>query len=259
MPTKLQNSIDLSVLETNTDYSNFDSMCTVTFLPLKNNGFILTSNRDETPLRETIPPKKYEENGIEMVYPKDKLAGGTWIGTSSKNRLVCVLNGAFKKHKRKRSYKKSRGIIALDILKTNDFNNYIRNLNLEEIEPFTIIIVDWNNINIGLFELVWDAHKKHFYKLNNEPKIWSSSTLYTDEIKENRQRWFTKWISAKKFNSEDILEFHHSEIGAKEQAILMKRPNVETVSITSIKKENEEIEMLYEDVINTKKLTLKLN
>ena len=39
-------------------------MCTVTFLPLKNNNFILTSSRDETPLRETFPPKKYEEDGI---------------------------------------------------------------------------------------------------------------------------------------------------------------------------------------------------
>ena len=32
-------------------------MCTVTYLPLKNGDFILTSNRDETPLRKTIPQK----------------------------------------------------------------------------------------------------------------------------------------------------------------------------------------------------------
>ena len=75
-------------------------MCTVTYFPLGKNDFILTSNRDETPFRKTIPPKKYLENGVELTYPKDELAGGTWIGTSSKNRLVCVLNGAFIKHKR---------------------------------------------------------------------------------------------------------------------------------------------------------------
>jgi hypothetical protein len=249
LPTKLQNSIDLSILETNTDYSNFDSMCTVTFIPLKNNGFILTSNRDETPLRETIPPKKYEENGIEMVFPKDKLAGGTWIGISSKNRLVCVLNGAYKKHKRKATYKKSRGIIAKDILKTNNIISYTKTLNLEDIEPFTMVIADWNSNVLNLFELVWDAKNKHFTQLKNEPKIWSSSTLYSDELKEIRQNWFTKWLSDTEFTSEDILDFHHSEIGPKEQSILMKRPYVETVSITSIKKENENIEMFYEDVI----------
>ena len=54
-------------------------MCTVTYLPLENDGFILTSNRDESPMRKTIPPKKYLENGVELAYPKDQLAGGTWI------------------------------------------------------------------------------------------------------------------------------------------------------------------------------------
>ena len=61
-------------------------MCTVTYLPLGNNEFILTSNRDESPVRKTILPKKYFENGVEILYPKDELAGGTWIGTSNKNR-----------------------------------------------------------------------------------------------------------------------------------------------------------------------------
>ncbi|UMB59254.1 NRDE family protein [Lutibacter sp. A80] len=225
-------------------------MCTVTFLPLKNNGFIFTSNRDETPLRKTIPPKKYEENGVELVFPKDELAGGTWIGTSSNNRLVCVLNGAFKKHNRKESYKKSRGIIAKDVLKANNFEEYIENLNLNEVEPFTMVIVDWSNPNLSLFELVWDATKKHFNRLKNEPKIWSSATLYSESSKETRQQWFKTWVSESNFTTSTILNFHHSEIGDKEQSILMKRPNVETVSITSIKKEHQNIDLLYEDVIH---------
>ena len=43
-------------------------------------NFILTSNRDETPLRSTIPPKKYVEDEVELTYPKDTIAGGTWVG-----------------------------------------------------------------------------------------------------------------------------------------------------------------------------------
>ncbi|REE83265.1 transport and Golgi organization protein 2 [Lutibacter oceani] len=233
-------------------------MCTVTFLPLKNNNFILTSNRDETPLRETLPPKEYLENGIKMVFPKDKLAGGTWIGTSSKNRLVCVLNGAFIKHTRKTNYKKSRGLIAKEILQTTNFQEYIKDLELEGIEPFTMVIVDWNENNLNLFELIWDENQKRFNRLQNEPKIWSSATLYSDEIKALRKKWFKNWIKKNDFNSSNILQFHHSEIGDKEQAVFMKRPFVETVSITSIKKENKTIEMLYEDVIHSKKLLLTI-
>jgi hypothetical protein len=40
-------------------------MCTVPYLPLGDNNFILTSNSDETPLRKTVLPKEYLENGVE--------------------------------------------------------------------------------------------------------------------------------------------------------------------------------------------------
>ena len=100
-------------------------MCTVTYLPLGNNNFILTSNRDETPSRKTISPKIYEEDGVKLTYPKDELAGGTWIGTSNKNRLVCLLNGGFESYERETCYKMSRGIIVKAILKSDDFENYI--------------------------------------------------------------------------------------------------------------------------------------
>ncbi len=39
-------------------------MCTVTYLPLGNNDFILTSNRDEQPSRETLEPKEYLEEWL---------------------------------------------------------------------------------------------------------------------------------------------------------------------------------------------------
>ena len=227
-------------------------MCTVTFLPLENNNFILTSSRDEQPTRETLAPKTYEENDIKMLYPKDKIAGGTWIGASSKNRLVCVLNGAFENHIKQEKYKKSRGVIAKEILKTSTLEKHIENLNLKGIEPFTMVIVDWNNEQFKLYELIWNEAKKHFTKLKNEPKIWSSSTLYKNEMKQIRKQWFKDWIALNDFSSSSILKFHHSEIGAKEQSILMKRSYVETVSITSVKKENKTVEMLYEDVVNNK-------
>ncbi len=230
-------------------------MCTVTFLPLTNNNFILTSNRDEQKDRETFPPKKYIEDGVEMAFPKDKTAGGTWIGTSSKNRLVCLLNGAYSKHIRENNYKKSRGILAKEMLKSANLQQFAAELDLNSIEPFTMLIVDWNN-GLNLFELVWDASHKHFKKLKNEPQIWSSSSLYTEEIKTVRKKWFQNWVARNEFKSEQILAFHHSEIGDKEQSVLMKRTYVETVSITSIKKENNTVEIWYEDLVHAQKTVL---
>ncbi|MFA5297360.1 MAG: NRDE family protein [Lutibacter sp.] len=233
-------------------------MCTVTFLPLGNTNFLFTTNRDEQRQRETLPPKIYLENGIEMLFPKDEVAGGTWIGVSSKKRLVCVLNGGFTKHKRKDNYRKSRGLIAKELLKEESLQLYIENLNLLGIEPFTMIIADWNNNELNLVELVWDEDQKHIIKHKNEPKIWSSSSLYTNETKELRKKWFREWLSKNDFTSSAILKFHHSENEDKEQAILMKRSYVETVSITSLKKTENTIEMIYEDLVHSQKILTSL-
>lgn len=231
-------------------------MCTVTFLPLSNTDFILTSNRDEQRLRETLPPKIYEEDDVEMLFPKDKVAGGTWIGVSSKKRLVCVLNGGFHKHQRKKNYSRSRGLIAKELLKENSLQPYLENLDLFGVEPFTMIVVDWNKQKLNLVEVVWDENQKHITKHKNEPKIWSSSTLYTDEIKELRNNWFQQWQTENEFTSEAILKFHHTETGDKEQAVLMKRSYVETVSITSVKKMENTVEMIYEDLGNSEKTAI---
>ena len=226
-------------------------MCTVTFLPKNNNDFILTSNRDESPLRVTLHPEKYKENSVDLMYPKDVVGGGTWIGVSSKNRLVCVLNGAFVNHQKKDTYRKSRGIIAKDILKEDKLELYLNNLDLNNIEPFTIVIVDWNT-SLTLFEIIWDGAKKHISNLPLEAKVWSSSTLYSDSMKTERHQWFGEWEKDNNFSQNKILAFHQSEKGSKENSILMKRPFVETVSITSVNKTDTKIEMLYNDVLHNK-------
>lgn len=226
-------------------------MCTVTYLPIADNQFILTSNRDETPLRKTIPPKKYVEDGVTLRYPKDEIAGGTWIGVSSKNRVVCLLNGGFVNHKRKLPYKMSRGIIVKNILKADNAIAFINDFDFTNIEPFTLILID-SDVKLATYELVWDGVKKHFKPLAQEPKIWSSSPLYTPEMKAERELWFTNWLeNNKKESLKNILEFHKNDsLGTKETSPKMKRKFVETVSITSIKKE-EKVEISYID-FNTK-------
>ena len=131
-------------------------MCTVSFLPLENDNFILTSNRDETPLRKTISPKIYQENDVELLSPKDAFAGGTWIGASNRKRIVCLLNGAFEKHQRKEFYRKSRGIIVTELLTVEDAVSEIEQTNFIDIEPFTLVLIDFKK-ELKIFELIWDG------------------------------------------------------------------------------------------------------
>ena len=224
-------------------------MCTVTYLPLGNNQFILTSNRDESPIRRTIPPTKYDAQGVALVYPKDELAGGTWIGLSEKNRLVCLLNGGFEIHKRKGPYAMSRGLVVKKILSAENSVVCIENFIFDNIEPFTLILVDWEN-SLATYELVWDGVTKHFKKLAQEPKIWSSSTLYTAEMKASRRAWFADWLSENKtFQQQEIINFQTStDKGTPETSLKMKRNFVETVSVTSVKKEKD-ICLIYNDIL----------
>ncbi|CAM1340146.1 NRDE family protein [Tenacibaculum amylolyticum] len=225
-------------------------MCTVSYLPLGGNDFILTSNRDENPKRETLPPKEYNEDGISLIYPKDKLAGGTWIGLSENNRLICLLNGGYENHERAASYRASRGVIVKQLLKADNAVTMIEQFDLNGIEPFTIVLVDWND-NLNAYELVWTGKEKNFRKLEEKPHIWSSSTLYTEEMKQLRRDWFANWLKDKKaYEQSEIISFHLDDTKEAHVSPKMKREFVETVSVTSVKKEEEQVSLQYHDVLN---------
>ena len=222
-------------------------MCTVTIFYKGNNDFVLTSNRDEAPNRRSIPPKFYNENATAMLFPKDELAGGTWIGVSEKNRLICLLNGGFTKHKRKESYQFSRGVIVKDLLASDAIEESINNYNFKNVEPFTIVIADWN-VNLKFFELVWDGETSHFDKLPLETKIWSSSTLYSDKMKAERHQWFEDFKNDNELTSKSVLNFHSTETDNKDFGIVMNRGFVKTTSITQVEKNKDTLSMNYFDL-----------
>ncbi len=239
-------------------------MCTVTYLPISNNEFILTSSRDVPFSREkSLVPKKYVEDGITLFYPKDGKAGGTWIGTSSKERLICLLNGGFKNHDQKDFYAKSRGLIVKELLKTDDLVTVYEQIELDQVEPFTLVIVEWNlssesfntrsekkSKELSLTEFVWDGKSKFLKKIPQKPQIWSSSTLYTDVMKDMRIDWFNDWRDKYEFNKRNILDFHlKAGVGDENIDILMKRPAVGTVSITQVSNINEHIKIDYKEIV----------
>ncbi|MFK5890306.1 MAG: NRDE family protein [Flavobacteriaceae bacterium] len=233
-------------------------MCTVTYLPLGDTDFILTSNRDVPFARESAtPPQTVEEDNVQLTYPKDGKAGGTWIGLSDKKRLICLLNGGFEYHTSRISYRKSRGLILKELLKTPDLQKALNEIDLQDIEQFTLAIVDWQN-DLKLYEFVWDGTKKHLKKLPQAPYIWSSSTLYDASVKKLRQEWFKKWYRSNGSTSKNILDFHHTAgVGDCNIDVMMNRGLGGTVSITSVKKNKDTLEIDYEDVLTKEKSLLK--
>jgi len=235
-------------------------MCTVTYIPLEKNDFVLTSSRDVPFARERAShPKKYIEESIEMYYPKDGKAGGTWIGVSTKNRLICLLNGGFHYHTSRVSYKKSRGLIVKDLLRVEDIHEGLNAIDLLNVEQFTLTIVDWNK-NLELLEFVWDGKEKHVRTMPQKPHIWSSSTLYDEGVKQLRRNWFEDWQNTSKISPDKIVDFHrYAGIGDPHIDLMMDRNLGGTVSITSVIKSKQEVVMNYEDVLEKKGIVETLN
>src|SRR5690606_17513093 len=222
-------------------------MCTVSFLPKNKSDFLLTSNRDEAPGRATRAPQIYVEEGIQLLFPKDEVAGGTWIGTSDKKRAISLMNGGFVPHERKPYYGRSRGLILKDLLMVPNVKKYLEDYDFSEIEPFTVVFVSWQD-QLELWEIVWDGKTLHRLQKEWKPHIWSSSPLYSKEYKNLREGWFAEFLT-KRTDSEDVLEFHNSAgNGNKEYGLIMDRGFVRTKSITQIVKVGAELSMYYHDL-----------
>ena len=225
-------------------------MCTVTYIPKGRDQFFLTSNRDENLSRAAKVPDIQLTENQHTLFPKDPKSGGSWIAVSEQNKLACILNGAFDKHLHRPPYARSRGLVLLDFFKYAQIRHFIDQYRFEGIEPFTMILYEYLN----LVELRWDGQKKHVTTLDqDQPQIWSSATLYDTEVRNQRARWFQKWLKIyDQPTNEDLLQFHR--YGGEEDLVngyVMNRNGlVQTLSITSIEKKPKAAVMHHQDLLN---------
>ena len=226
-------------------------MCTVVYIP-NNGASYFASLRDESPLRpKAFLPKINEENDIKFLSPIDAYAGGTWIGVNDFNSVIILLNGGFENHIRKKFYRKSRGLIVLELLSCElpvvDWNL----MNLEDVEPFTLIVFSDDN----LFQLVWDGINKTRILLDATiPHIFSSSTLYSQDAKANRKDMFDNWIAMNPPISKlSLLNFFKSFNNKENGFIIDRSSTMKTISYSFIELQHRHIASFsYYDFINFK-------
>jgi hypothetical protein len=231
-------------------------MCTVSFVPT-NNGYFLTSNRDEKHSRsKALLPKKYNFNYTILLFPKDADAGGTWITLKENGDALCLLNGAFNSYVHTNKYTISRGKILVQIACTHNMVDAFTEIDLHKTAPFTLLLIT----NYKLVECRWDGNKKYCKQLDESiPHIWSSATLYNKEQQQKRENWFTKWL-AKNPNPSlyNLFNFHkNTGDGDVENDLVINRNNLLfTVSITGISVNTEECLMQYVDLITNDNNTI---
>lgn len=186
-------------------------------------------------------------HGKRIVFPKDSVSKGTWVAASDDGTVACLLNGAFVKHQRAEHYAKSRGLVLLDFFRYATLEQFTKDYSLEGIEPFTMII-----LQNGLHELRWTGKETlHEEFSETTPMIWSSSTLYTEDVKKNRESWYKTWLSQNPGSDASVLRKFHKEAGDGDvyNNLKINRGDIQTLSITSVTRDQHTVQLHYEDLL----------
>jgi hypothetical protein len=228
-------------------------MCTVTFIPSGDN-FFFTSSRDEWAERDTaVFPAIHEISGRRLLFPMDLPLGGTWIAVHETGTAAVLLNGAIRKHISRPPYRKSRGLVLLDLISHSSPIEAFSGSDFNGIEPFTVVLFE----NRNLYCVKWDGKGKWVELLNfRTPHIWSSVTLYEPDIIQKRESWFSEWLLKNPNPSvADIIRFHmQGGDGDPVNDLHMNRGDrLFTNSISSIRLSQDMAAFRYLDLRNGKK------
>jgi uncharacterized protein with NRDE domain len=233
-------------------------MCTVSYLPLSDHGYILSSNRDEAPARNALEIVHDEVHHGLLIFPRDPESGGTWFSSSDIGITVCLLNGAFSHNLHAKSYQRSRGHIALDLFNYDDFEAFLNAYNFNGLADFTLVVCSGKRI----YELKWDGKKPSVRQLDpSEPHFWSSVTLYPEPVRRAREQLFKEWLlQHDRFEQGSIVDFHrYGGTGDKENDFVMNRSDiVKTLSITSVKVTAGKLNFLHRDLTDNREIVREL-
>lgn len=233
-------------------------MCTLSYIPnTRNKGeFIVTDNRDESVERPAHFPEVYQELNTELLYPKDKTAGGTWIGISRKKQMMALMNGAFKQHERKKSYKKSRGLVVKELLAADDIKKAFEEYDLEGIEAFFAVVFTWN-VGVEIYEMIWDEKNAYLNAMDaSKPHLWSAAMTYSAEQHQHKLKAFEGFLIQNQDSdniAKEVWDFHQlRELNGKE-GMVIDRGILKTTSVTQYLHSNSDRNSIrYKDLITGK-------
>ncbi|MGI9255649.1 MAG: NRDE family protein [Salinispira sp.] len=221
-------------------------MCTLTYFPEQlepeHSARWIFFNRDEQ--RSRLPaqaPVLFRGSDTNYLMPLDPESGGSWMGLSGNGFFVCVINNypdlprtgfvpraGFAEGQ---AFPRSRGLIIRDILNAGTFPD-IRVL--EEIlrkhnyAPFFLAAFAVNRS--GIWE--WNGKRIRQSVVSGVRQAGIlSSNLKTSDIPKQREAQFK---NLHRYNISSLKRFHRNRRKAPEAAVLMRRDDARTVSVSEI-------------------------
>lgn len=233
-------------------------MCTVSYIPHPD-GFVLSSNRDERKdRRKAHVPGFHRWNDYPVCAPIDPEGNGTWLAASESGRVLCLLNGGRKSQNFPTNGTQSRGLLLKNFWQTADPVSFYASVPFSDFQPFTLILAEPQSLMV----ISWDGLEPALEILDpGKPAIWSSTTIYLPAIQRRRETWFENWhLQYPSPKWEDVWNFHsHTQKQDKENGLLIRRADgKETVSITSVWVDSQQIQMRYLDLASQRNEPLSI-
>jgi hypothetical protein len=247
-------------------------MCTVTFLPgLPRGGYLLATNRDESPRRRpALPPFPAEIGGRLVLAPRDGDAGGTWIGVDQSGFALTILNGDRVPAAPPPPDAVSRGQLVLELLERRAPAEVLTELRGRaaagelRFKPFKLVAVapGVGGAPARMWRADWDGRALAFSE-HDGPQVVTSSTFESERVERARGEAFARWlVGARRWLRPDateeeidalaeaLHEFHASHApGAPEgdaYSVCMHRAEARTVSGTLVLVGSDAVRMSYQ-------------
>lgn len=232
-------------------------MCIVTYFPTQE-GFFLTTNRDEKNTRQTAYPKAYKHQQHNLIYPKDCEKGGSWVAIhTTHKKMACLLNA--KGDQPNHHEKISRGKIPISLLL--DEKTLSKRELLKKVSPFTLIYIQYFD-EIRVQEYNWDGKNLNIALVDEKKShLWASNTLYSADEKSRLTKRFEKNVE-KFISPNDVVDFHNKNAQPLHNPIFLKKDRqLQTLSITSLQVTKKDEIISYTDLLkkSTREIKILIN
>lgn len=205
-------------------------MCTLTVFR-DSKGYVATMNRDERHDRGESPPKTVDYDDIQIAYPIDAEAGGTWFGCNSCGVSAALLNSYHNQHGHG---VKSRGSLIPTVLQQGDFDAVVEatsKIDFSLFDAFHLVIIGPKT----LFSMHWDGERLE--KCLDSEHGWfflTSSSVDFPKVRNYREAFFRQW--AAQGHSQTVLDdIHLWQTDNKSYSIRMERAHSRSKSVCQIR------------------------
>lgn len=209
-------------------------MCTITFVPVDQNRWLLGMNRDERKDRAQAKPPEIQQHhdGTEYLAPIDSEAGGTWAGVNEHGIVLLLINNyqAMNPELAHRSDALSRGLVIPQLMNHTSIEHVIyslKHLEANRYNPFTLFIFSQHEQRISSYS--WDGVAVKFEDLPVDSFVKISSGFDPEEAYKIRNNEFRRRLSETDINKVDadwVKSLHQStypEPGALSIAMLQEK------------------------------------